>query len=401
MTDSWGDLIAATIGGDMSGAALLDEAVMLTRTYVVLQFPEYFDALALWAAATHAQVVFDTAPRLRLGAAEKGCGKTRTLNCVRYMSHIPIATVNISNAALVHSINEDDPPTLIMDEYDTYFGADTNNKHEDLRGLVNSGFERGQNYTRWNMTQRELEILPTFAMAALAGIGRLPDTVEDRAINITLRKREPHEKVKPFRTSKHKKEFEAIGTRFGQWTKAHLAEIRDADPDMPVADRALDVWEPLFKIAAVAGGDWPERCLKACAKICDVQLADEQLTESEELVRDLHIIFRETEADQLHTKEIIQRLVKIEESPWGVRKVSGVGMFSGTTMEHVDQEITDRKIAEIMKSYGVASKKVRSGPENLPRQGYKREHLEPVWRRHCKCGCRSKTNDAQKSDASK
>ena len=42
-----------------------------------------------------------------------------------------------------------------------------------------------------------------------------------------------------------------------------LDELRDAEPDMPVEDRAADTWEPLIAIADLAGGDWPARAAQA------------------------------------------------------------------------------------------------------------------------------------------
>jgi PAP2 superfamily len=41
---------------------------------------------------------------------------------------------------------------------------------------------------------RSLETIPTFAMAALAGIGAMPDTIEDRAVVVRMRRRAPGEK---------------------------------------------------------------------------------------------------------------------------------------------------------------------------------------------------------------
>jgi len=37
-----------------------------------------------------------------------------------------------------------------------------------------------------------------------------------------------------------------------------LAKLADAEPVMPLEDRAADVWEPLIAIADLAGGEWPE-----------------------------------------------------------------------------------------------------------------------------------------------
>jgi hypothetical protein len=57
-----------------------------------------------------------------------------------------------------------------------------------LRGLLNAGHQRNRPAIRWDAGTRSLETIPTFAMAALAGIGAMPDTIEDRAVVIKMRR---------------------------------------------------------------------------------------------------------------------------------------------------------------------------------------------------------------------
>jgi hypothetical protein len=106
--------------------------------------------------------------------------------------------VNISPAALVRSLG-DDPPTLLLDEADTVFGKKAADLHEDLRGLLNAGHQRNRPYIRWDATARPAEHCPTFAMAALAGIGDMPEAIEDRSVIIAMRRRARGETVQPFR----------------------------------------------------------------------------------------------------------------------------------------------------------------------------------------------------------
>jgi hypothetical protein len=52
-------------------------------------------------------------------------------------------TVNISPAALVRSIG-DNPPTLLLDEADTVFGAKDKDANEDLRDILSAGHGRNR-----------------------------------------------------------------------------------------------------------------------------------------------------------------------------------------------------------------------------------------------------------------
>jgi len=108
--------------------------------------------------------------------------------------------------------------------------------------------------------------LNTFAMASFAAIGRLPDTITDRAVNISLRRRGPGEKVSRFRIRRDGPKLSELCNQLTAWVRdpARLAKLADAEPDLPagVEDRAADAWEPLVAIAdgpvATIGRPGPE-----------------------------------------------------------------------------------------------------------------------------------------------
>src|SRR6185437_8335397 len=159
-------------------------------------------------------------------------------------------------AAVYRSISED-PPTMLVDEADTIFGpkADGN---EDLRGLLNAGHQRNRPAKRYDAGTNRVESIPTFAMAALAGIGAMPDTIEDRAVVIRMRRRAPNESVAPYRHRRDRPALTSAADRLARWLGKHLADLERATPAMPLEDRAADTWEPLIAVADLAGGPWPE-----------------------------------------------------------------------------------------------------------------------------------------------
>ena len=187
----------------------------------ILPSPEATDATALWIAATHAQPAWEHATRLVITAPEKRCGKSRLLDIIEATCHKPLITVNISPAALVRSIGETDPPTLLLDEADTVFGRKAADNHEDLRGIINAGHQRNRPYIRWDAIARQREHCPTFSMAALAGIGDLPDTIMDRAVIIRMRRRAPGESVEPYRTRRDRPPLDALRGRLASWGGEH------------------------------------------------------------------------------------------------------------------------------------------------------------------------------------
>src|SRR3954471_23538011 len=213
---------------DADGAALLDDLRAALTRYVALPNPETADAIALWIAATHAQPAWAHAPRLVIRAPEKRCGKSRLLDVVEATCHEPFITVNSSPAAVYRSISED-PPTMLVDEADTIFGpkADGN---EDLRGLLNAGHQRNRPAKRYDAAANRVESIPTFAMAALAGIGAMPDTIEDRAVIVRMRRRADGETVAPYRHKRDRPALQKLAIRLNKWLRADLPALERAEP---------------------------------------------------------------------------------------------------------------------------------------------------------------------------
>ena len=287
----------------------------LTR-YVVFPCPEAADAATLYAAATHAVPKLEFAARLVVKSPVKRCGKSRLLDVLAQLVRKPLLTSDISAAALVRSIDPDDPPTLMLDEADATFGAlKGDEKAEHLRGILNAGFGRDRPYRRWDVTTRGIEDCHTFAMAVLAGIGSLPDTIEDRAVIIEMRRKSPSERAAKYRVRRDKRGVAEAGERLAAALGPHADAIGDAEPDMPpgLSDRAEDVWEAMIAIADIAGGGWPARARKAAVALSgNGGAADSTL--GERLLADLRDVFGT--ADAMHTETILDGLHKISEAPW-------------------------------------------------------------------------------------
>ena len=151
--------------------------------------------------------------------------------------------------------------------------------NEDLRGLLNAGHQRGRPALRYDAGHGRWRRSQTFAMAALAGIGAMPDTIEDRAAVIRMRRRAPGEKVAPYRVGRDGPELDELRQRLNQWlTAARRRRSRNATPDMPLEDRAADTWEPMIAVADLAGGHWPRAARKAAVALTsDRDAGDEDI----------------------------------------------------------------------------------------------------------------------------
>lgn len=344
-----------------AGTRLLNELHQALTRYVVLPSPEAADAVVLWIAATHAVPAWEHATRLVIKSPEKRCGKSRLLDVIEATCHEAMITANISPAALVRSIGND-PPTILLDEADTVFGPKVKDNHEDLRGILNAGHQRNRPYIRWDVNKHETENCPTFSMAALAGIGSMPDTIEDRAVIVTMRRRAPGEAVAPFRSRRDGPILNALRDRLHDWVRGSETVLRAAEPAMPVEDRAADTWEPLVAIADYAGGDWPARARNAAFTITRGE-ADADRSFGLRVLADLRAVFGDLDA--MHGETILDELHKIDEAPWA---------------DYYGRPLSARDLAKLLSPYGVRSVDVKIAGSN--KKGYRREHLHDPWIRY-------------------
>ena len=127
---------------------------------------------------------------------------------------------------------------------------------------------------------------PCFAPLAVAGLRTLPDTLASRAIFVHMRRRSPNEVVESYRLRYHPDEARPITEALVEWCLDHEAEIGAATPPyIPagITDRSADCWEPLFAIADVAGGGWPQQA-RAAALYLTGDAGDDVMTKGVELL---------------------------------------------------------------------------------------------------------------------
>lgn len=346
-----------------NGAVLLDAVRSAIVRYVVLPTPEAADAVTLWIAATHAQPAWAHAPRLVIRAPEKRCGKSRLLDVVEATSHAPLITVNASPAAVYRSITAD-PPTMLVDEADTIFGPKAEG-NEDLRGLLNAGHQRNRPAVRYDAAANRVEHIPTFAMAALAGIGAMPDTIEDRAVVIHMRRRKPGETVAPFRHRRDRPALRALAEHLATWLRADLAVLEAAEPPMPVEDRTADTWEPLVIVADHAGAHWPDRA-RAAILTLTAEASDQSQTSTRlQLLIDCRTAFGTDTA--LPTTVLLDRLKADPEALW---------------LDYGPTGLSARKLGAVLREYDIRSANIRftDGSQN---KGYQRADFTDAWARYC------------------
>lgn len=364
---------------EYDGARLLDRVRAAVTRYVVLPSTDVEIAVTLWIAATHAVDALNTAPRLAIRSPEKRCGKSRLLDLVGALCRNQLPTANVSAAVLYRVMGGDRKPTLIVDEADTIWGSKKQaENNEDLRGLVNAGFERGRPTLRYDAAARAVEELETFGFVALAGIGALPDTITDRAVNVTMRRRRAGENVSPFRNRRDGLPLRDLRDQVAAWLGAQLIEIEKATPELPVEDRAADVWEPLVIVADAAGGDWPRLAREAAVALTGEQEEEERDSSTLTLLTDVRETFKGSGVGFLESRELVHKLRQLEDSPWGVE----------------GYDLTAMKLALRLKAFGVKPRRNATGKA----RGYQIEDFADTFARYL--GTEDATNPSEGVKAS-
>jgi putative DNA primase/helicase len=343
----------------VSGPELVTELTAALRRYVVMSDNEIV-ATALWIVQCHAFRAFNITPRLAITSPEKGCGKTTLLDLLGALVPRALSAANVG-AAAVFRVIEMAQPTLLIDEADTFL-----RDNDELRGILNSGHRKGGSALRCVGENHEPRQFSTWSPAAIAMIGRLPDTLENRSIAVRLRRRRPDELVERLRVDKAK-DLEDLARKAARWVADHLCELMTADPAMPaiLSNRAQDNWRPLVAVADLLGGEWPEKVRRVAEAMAVVASADDQSTGAM-LLADIKGIFDSDNEDRLSTEDLLNALLKLEDRPWCDWK-------GGKPM-------TKTSLSRMLGKFGIISESVRIGGRTP--KGYHRHRFEDAFSRY-------------------
>lgn len=324
----------------IDGVQLIDEACRAIRQYLVLPNGS-LEVLALWAIHTHEFRCFNHTPRLAIISPEKGCGKTTTLDVLAELVARPLLSSNATVSAVFRTI-EIAAPTLLIDEADTFL-----KENDELRGILNSGNKRGGQVVRTVGDDYEPRQFSTWGPAAIAMIGRLPETLEDRSVIVSLRRRKPTERVKQFR-SERTDELRQVARKIARWTADNREALAASDPDMgTLSNRVADNWRPLFAIAQCAGGEWLAT-VRSIAVAAQASKRDQSTGVM--LLGDSRAIFEaRPHSDRIGSNDLAIELAAMEGRPWAewrngkaitpaalARLLSPFGILPGTRRNGTD-----------------------------------------------------------------
>jgi len=346
--DEWPEVV--------QGAQLLSELQAIYKQYVIL--PEGAAvALALWTLGTYCYDAFRIYPMINLTSPEKRCGKSTALVLLKALTNKSLLASNISPAA-IYRVTELCRPTLLIDEADSFL-----KDNDELRGVVDSGHSKdGAFVIKCDGEQNEPKKFSTWTPKALALIGDLPDTIKDRSIVISMRRRLPGEAVSkmPLNASE---QFLDIRRKCKRWATDNFDQLTKHIPTMPSHnnDREIDNWTPLFSIAGMCGQEQA-----ALDSMVSISPKDEDDGIGSIILGDIKEIFDTRGVDKIFSQDIVNDLINLDDRPW-------VEWRRGNP-------ITKNSVARLLKPYKIKTKTIRFGAETG--KGYTLKSFEDVFSRY-------------------
>lgn len=369
---------------ESSACESLKQTETFITTYATLANDYYVLPLALWAAATHVWDAFDCFPYLVITAYVKRAGKTRLMELLNMITQNGRTFSADSPASMFRSIVPDEDnagsgdflkPTMFIDEAEKL-----NQEAHPAREFLNKGYKRGQTITR--VKGNDVVDMECFCPKCFVLIGDVYDTLRDRSIVVTMRRRSPIEASNEtkFRRATVEPEAEVIRGGLREAIAEHREAIAEAYADMSLSflnDRDEELWLPLFAICKVLCPSRIDELTKAAVDISTEKTAPRRnfrdLIDTEEekadnaeagvlLLRDMLILTEHRK--HITTVELIEKLRDIPTSPW--RAFRGLGLMP-------------QDVAKLLDIMNVHPKTIRIKAGKNARQamakGYKREDL--------------------------
>jgi Protein of unknown function (DUF3631) len=255
--------------------------------------------------------------------------------------------------------------TLIMDEAEVL--GTKSERAEQLREVLNAGYRTGQKMLRCQkgaddaFEPQEFEV---YCPKVFILIGTLSDTLADRCVPITMRRRKPSEPVERFFYSTAKHRARGVLKEVAAWAKASRQNVkRWVRRDLKfLQDREAELWQPLFSVCQVAAPQRVEELRLIALRISHSKESDEP-EKGVLLLRDVRAIFERNGEDRIATTGLIYALHQCEESPWS-------SWWEGRGLDA-------RSLARLLRPFKISPQNVRIDGSVM--KGYVRDDFREAW----------------------
>jgi hypothetical protein len=250
-------------------------------------------AMTLYAAATHGIRAFPTFGRMLFTSEREAAGKTVAMMVTATLSANPLDASGTSYAltsalAAAGNTPEQPPPALYYDEISGLFGkSGLAASRNPIGDILRKGYKSSAT-SQWsvNRVNEKFSIFTPFLVTGLRVA--VPRDIRSRCICITMKAATPEAY---FDAREAEPEAEALSACLGQAAAqcfGDLLQFRARHIYPKLRDRLLEVWEPLFAVAYVIGGqEWLNKCLAAFRELALAESESVVLTPRQQTIRDV------------------------------------------------------------------------------------------------------------------
>ena len=347
----------------VAGDRLLADIKQAIKRHVVMT-DDQARAVALWVVHAHCVSFVRLSPRLSISGPTKRTGKSTLLAVIEELVPKPLATSNITMAAMFRIVDLEQP-TVLIDEIDSFITARDAPAGREMRGLLNEGYTARGRYHRTAGDDHTVTAFNVYAATVLAGIGRLPDTVADRSITIQLQRKLPSETVErlEFGNTGHLEQLASQAARWAADNGERLKTLRPALPEV-LNDRQRDNWKPLLQIAEAVSPQFLAAAQKAAVALSETADADEDDL-GVLLLHDIATIYggMTNPGEFIATSTLIGALVAMDDAPWA-------------TLMRGDKPITGQRLRRLLRRFVL----INPGRDSTGKtRGYRWKDFQKVW----------------------
>lgn len=228
---------------------------------VMVMRPEYVTAVAYYCLASWFVDYLDYAPYMVITAPDRECGKSKLLSLMGKLVRRPYPMSGAPSDSSIFRVIEQNTPTLLMDEVDTYLS-----KSKELQGILNGGIDRENAFVTRSEGTSSADMKPvrfsTFGFKVLSGIGseKSGEALVSRAIIVRLERKKASESRERVREISRKeladlrRKMYRLACTYGESLREKSRGARVPMP-MSMGDRDCDKWEAQIILADMVSKD--------------------------------------------------------------------------------------------------------------------------------------------------
>ena len=243
-----------------------------------------------------------------------------------------------------------------------------------MRRIIDNGYRRsGTVARRINKNNQRFRVYAAMAMAGKMLAGEVPDTIRTRrSIVIPMQWTAPDEVVgywDPLLSPPLAAPVRDALQLWAEFVHGYAHEHPAVDIPKGIRNRDRDCWQPLLRVADLAGGRWPDIARVAAVSAVSASGVNSEPSEGLWLLWECKAIFDRRQIDRIHVTDLLDELRATGRFRWTAKPVQEAAI----------------RLAKILSGYGVvpptpASRDQRIG--GVKANGYRAEWFEDAWRRY-------------------